>query len=693
MKILKRVVLLLLTLALMLSMVPAAVADVGEEDIYVLQRALDGAEPNLAYASPYSFDYKYVITKDNIMAGWKTVDMFSMHNTLNKRELIPTYCLDMTVEAKSGTLYHRLNLEDSSYAASVAGRIRAIMLKGFYIENPGQYASDEAHQEAINDKISDISTDANNAGFTVTNLTMGEAMSATQLAIWEVIHGDNLSFPNFARTSLNYSMGGVRYGTLCKEELFKEFDYWGRKQYHKTLATEMGAKVKSNIEVFYNYLLSLEPVAATSKVVSPSSFIDLNDPVFTENEDGTYDVSVTVSVDVEIFKGSDQKPADQLTLKMDLVGYEEPSIVSADLVNGTQTVTLTIGDVPAEYINGEVTLAISGYQTGNGVFMFDAIGGRETSQTMVAMDSSQLPVYAEVVAQKDRVLNFHKISNTRPAEALEGIIFDIYPVKNYTLEDYITNPNGLPAPSEQDTSGMATYSVITDKNGNASLNFTQYGLEDGIYVVVERYHPKTTGPIAPFYIIFPASFMQSSTDDYTITVEAKNELVDAPVLTGGITIKKVDAKDETVVLEGATFEVYRPATPEELAANEGSLSQIPGVTEKVVPVSFYLDEAMTEAKTEATTDANGTLSIYGLPYGKYYLLETQAPAGYNLPAKAVEITINGESVENSFVVKNVSGAILPETGGMGTGAFTFGGVVLVAFSILMLLDRKRKAIN
>lgn len=687
MKILKRVVLLLLTLALMLSMVPVGFADeITEDDVYVLQRAKEdnSTGPNLQYSSPFTHLYKYNAAEKVIQSMLYSMQVKNSDGNVGK--VFPTYCLDINTGAYGGALYRRLNLEDSSYSSSVAGMIRAILKSGFYILPPD--AGDSAEVFAKVKELGDDSgvNNKDRANYTH-DLTLGEAISATQCAIWQVAHGEILSFTNFVHNTAVYKFDeknkAVEYATICNEDLLNYFS--PLKQYN-TLTKEQKQNINNNIAVLYNYLLSLDPVPATSKVVSPSSFIDLNDPVITANDDGTYDISVNVTVDVQMAAG------DTLTLKADLKGYDGENQPTESLANGENTVILTIENIPAANINGKVTLAIYGEQTGNGVFLFDAEGERGSSQTMVGVDNSRLPVYAEVVAQEDRVLNFHKVTNTNPARPLEGIIFDIYPV-NYTLDQYIRDPNGLPAPPTEAPSTLAEYTVITDKNGNASLNFTQHGLEDGIYLVAERKVPKIVAPIPPFYIIFPASFMQSSTDDYTITVEAKNELVDAPVLTGGITIKKVDAKDETVVLEGATFEVYRPATPEELAANEGSLSQIPGVTEKVVPVSFYLDEAMTEAKTEATTDANGTLSIYGLPYGKYYLLETQAPAGYNLPAKAVEITINGESVENSFVVKNVSGAILPETGGMGTGAFTFGGVVLVAFSILMLLDRKRKAIN
>ena len=676
----KRMLLLVMVLAVLMSTVPAAFAEeeITEKNTYVLQRASGGTEPNVSYASPYSFDYTY-----NGTTGWKTVEMFSMYNTFNEHELIPTYCLDMTVEAKPGVFYHRMNLEDSSYAASVAGRIRAIMLEGFYITNPGQY-SDADHQTAINSKVSDISAAANAKGFAVTNLTMGEAMSATQLAIWEVIHGEGLSFPSFARTYVNSSMSGVKYGTLCKEELIS-YQYGTIKQYYSSLTSmpaDMAARIPKNISTIYNYLLSLDPVPATSKVVSPSSFIDLNDPVLADNGDGTYDISVDVTVDVQMAAG------DTLTLKADLKGYQDEQQPSASLTGGTSAVTLTIEDVPAAYIDGEVTLSVSGYQTGNGVFMFDAEDERGSSQTMVAMDNSRLPVYAEVVAQEERSLNIQKTSTG--GAPLEGIIFDIYHAA--TMEEY---QNGFDISNPTIRNDLAEYSVITNEEGYAVLNFTRHGLEDGVYLVVEREHPNIVKPIDPFYLILPMTNTDGTGYDYEIWIYPKNELKYVPIPTGGINLMKVDSADSTLLLSGAVFEVYRKATQEETTGNAEGLTTIDGVTGSVIKVPFFDNAAMTGEKvTAAATGEDGKLSIYGLTYGDYYLVETKAPEGYNLMDSPMQFTINANSHtdENVLTVQNVSGAILPETGGIGTTAYTLSGMLLAAVSIMMLLDRKHRSI-
>lgn len=487
----KRVLMILLTLAMVISLVPTAFAvdgEITEADTYVLQRG--GVGTNLVYSSPYSADYTFYSKTTFIQPM-----LYSMYNKTNN-EVIPTYCMDIGVDAKQGEPYRRLNLEDASYASSVASQVRVIMQKGFYV-NPNDYTTDAEHAAAIAAELAALGEAAG-----VENLALGEAISATQCAIWQVVHGSTLSFSNFVRAYPGKAQSSaVKYAALCNEELSK-LTYSG-----SYLSSESIAYVNNQIRTVFNYLLSLPPVAATSRTVSPASFTDLNDPVFTRNEDGTYNVSVTAKVDVDMASG------DALTLKAALGSHS----ASASLHSGSQTVTLTLDNVPAELIDQDVMLSISGYQTASGVFLFDAVGGRGTSQTMVGMDNSRLPVYAEVVAQEERELSIYKSTGTTP---LEGIIFDVY--KEMSLEEYLSGTKKLPEPYTR--TDLADYTLITNAGGQASLNFTHHGLGDGIYLVVERQHPAIAKPIDPFYVTLPMTSPDGTHYIYNVEVEPKNQV-------------------------------------------------------------------------------------------------------------------------------------------------------------------------
>ena len=71
--------------------------------------------------------------------------------------------------------------------------------------------------------------------------------------------------------------------------------------------------------------------------------------------------------------------------------------------------------------------------------------------------------------------------------------------------------------------------------------------------------------------------------------------------------------------------------------------------------AFYLDaDQKTWVNTghTYTTDANGKVTIDGLPYGTYYLVETAAPAGYMIDKTPIKFTIDGTSGNNQVTVEN-----------------------------------------
>ena len=118
------------------------------------------------------------------------------------------------------------------------------------------------------------------------------------------------------------------------------------------------------------------------------------------------------------------------------------------------------------------------------------------------------------------------------------------------------------------------------------------------------------------------------------------------------------------------------------------------------------------SKINLTSDENGKIELGGLAYGKYYLVETAAPAGYILLSEPVEITVNGSGVTYNqsdsslsrsnngvihqnetdpytLTVTNNHGYELPSTGGPGTRIFYLLGSVLVLGAGVLLRRRWR----
>ena len=112
---------------------------------------------------------------------------------------------------------------------------------------------------------------------------------------------------------------------------------------------------------------------------------------------------------------------------------------------------------------------------------------------------------------------------------------------------------------------------------------------------------------------------------------SENTITDETVVyTFAIRIKKTDGGKEN--LPGAKFDLYKEVTA-------GTQNAISGDDVK----QFGLDSAKTWLKVESdlTSGEDGLVTTNkGLANGTYYLVETQAPADYNLLAKPVEVKLD-----------------------------------------------------
>ena len=138
--------------------------------------------------------------------------------------------------------------------------------------------------------------------------------------------------------------------------------------------------------------------------------------------------------------------------------------------------------------------------------------------------------------------------------------------------------------------------------------------------------------------------------------------------------------------------------------------------------SVYEDETIPIEEKDilktGKTGPNGILTLDALAVGEYYLVETEAPAGYIKMTSPVMIKVNGPRVtatqggnpvavrqegepfwvevegqsENTWQIQvhNNPGTILPATGGIGTKSLTLAGTVLVLGAALGLGWKRRQ---
>jgi len=205
-----------------------------------------------------------------------------------------------------------------------------------------------------------------------------------------------------------------------------------------------------------------------------------------------------------------------------------------------------------------------------------------------------------------------------------------------------------------------------------------------------------TGELANTAYLYPDSASVKSYDDGVPPDDPTNPnppVPSEPVITkwGSITVQKLGPGNQ--LLPGATFQVYTNATDAEAGAN---------------PVTI-------DGVSTWTTDSTGKTVISGLRYSawadgaavapgdpgylQYYLVETVAPAGYELQAEPIPFIVDANttsavSVQSVTDVPTNAGFIMPFTGGTGSAVLYGAGlIILVAVAAAGVVIYRRRAAN
>ena len=464
---------------------------------YVL-RFDDTGKPYL-YGSRYQCKHSYNdpdAGPSSVWTFWNAPEIFNLiYAGENGEKSIAAYCTDADTStvSDSSIYYRRINLEDSEYHESgAAARLRSVLLHSF------PYLSVETVADNVNKVLGEG---------TVQRLTQGEVISATQQAIWEITHGEKYTVND------NYiSIRGMDQYDSARFVYPESLDACAESEF-----------TESNIVNLYKYFLSLEGMAPIADAVSEFTFRDVAYHAVQE-EDGTYTVTVTYNLD------TCRREGDSLTF-------------TAACADNVQTSELTegIGQVVFYGLKEkqEVSLTISGYQTGADVYLFDAQGDRTASQSMIGYDNTRLPVFAQVTAGPDRVIQIYKTtSEGEHKRPLANIEFEIYSVAE--MDEIVTGEVKLgQKPTEEEivqyTSGTPVAVLKTDARGFAAFNLTQNGYPDGVYLIAEKNNPAVTSPIEPFYVAVPGTNDSGTGHEFTVMVHPKNTVETKPEIRKDVT--------------------------------------------------------------------------------------------------------------------------------------------------------------
>lgn len=181
------------------------------------------------------------------------------------------------------------------------------------------------------------------------------------------------------------------------------------------------------------------------------------------------------------------------------------------------------------------------------------------------------------------------------------------------------------------------------------------------------------------------------------------------VFTYGLDVTKVDSKESSTKLKDAEFKL------------KNSDNKWATITDGKVTGWTATENDGSVLKS----DVEGNFKVTGLDDGTYTLVETKAPAGYNLPANGFSVTLtattaNGQTWNGTantaltglavkvdqtdgtgnvdtglgaITIKNTQGSSLPSTGGMGTVLLYVAGIAVfvLAGSTLVMALRRRNA--
>lgn len=356
-----------------------------------------------------------------------------------------------------------------------------------------------------------------------------------------------------------------------------------------------------------------------------------------------------------------------------------------------------------------------------GYYLVYQTGTKEIQSSLVSVDAPE-----ETVDLKGEAPSITKTANTETVEigqvvtyTITGTIPDTTGYADYTYKihdtltkglDFVKDADGtaVDAPAAypvsvqigEDLATTKTAALSGEGNRTMELNLSEWIIANqdrkGQGFTVTYYAKVNQNAVVETNNKAELEYGNNSGD----TTKGNPEIVTTP--TYPLDIKKTDTQG--ALLAGAKFRLYKKEGDAK-AANDNAI-KVTGSDGSYTVAENQKTESNMDMDTKATEVGTGyNLRLNGLAAGTYWLVEKEAPAGYNKLTAPIKVTItqDGEKelkwtvskddvLEDDKIIdiKNTTGTILPGTGGMGTVLFTVVGIALVLIIAASFVISRRK---